>query len=126
MNTKFFHLSTVIRRRRNKIDRLKVSNTWIDDLDVLTNHIVNYFNEIFEYHSMTDVDWSHTPLMGRLTSIDNCRLDYVLSDWEIKNAVDSMGAWKAPGPDGLQPAFYQSCWNTVGPTVCAFIKKLFY
>ena len=93
--------STVIRRRRNKFNWLKVDNIWTDDLGILAKHIVSYFNKLFDYHSNIDVDWSHNPLVGRLTSIDNCRLNYGISDWEIKNVVDGMGALKAPGPDGL-------------------------
>lgn len=36
-----------------------------------------------------------------------------------------MGSFKAPGPDGFQPVFYQRCWETVGPSVIRFIKLFF-
>lgn len=32
---------------------------------------------------------------------------------EVKKAVTSMGAYKAPGPDGFQPVFYQHCLDTI-------------
>ena len=36
---------------------------------------------------------------------------------EIEQAFKSMGALKAPGPDGLNALFFQSQWQTVGPVV---------
>ncbi|XVF09026.1 hypothetical protein REPUB_Repub07fG0055100 [Reevesia pubescens] len=37
-NTKFFHLTTLIRRNRNRIGRLKIEGTWCNDSDVLKAH----------------------------------------------------------------------------------------
>lgn len=36
----------------------------------------------------------------------------------------SMGAFKAPGPDGFQAGFYQPNWELVSPTVVAFVKSI--
>lgn len=36
-----------------------------------------------------------------------------------------MGGFKAPGPDGFQPVFYQQCWETVGPSVIRFVLEFF-
>lgn len=44
---------------------------------------------------------------------------------EVKWAVDGMGAFKAPGPDGLQPAFYQKCWGDVGPSLVETVHQAF-
>ncbi|KAL7211242.1 hypothetical protein ACSBR2_014176 [Camellia fascicularis] len=41
-NTKNFHLTTLIKRRRKKIDVLKgASSVWIDNLDELKKHVLN-------------------------------------------------------------------------------------
>ncbi|CAL1383747.1 unnamed protein product [Linum trigynum] len=46
-----------------------------------------------------------------------------LSAEEIWQAVKAMGSLKAPGKDGLNPLFYQRCWDFVGPYVVAFVQS---
>lgn len=36
-----------------------------------------------------------------------------------------MGRFKAPGPDGFQPVFYQDCWDVVGESVNKFVLDFF-
>lgn len=36
-----------------------------------------------------------------------------------------MGALKAPGPDGIFPAFYQKFLGVVGPSVVQFVRNAF-
>lgn len=33
---------------------------------------------------------------------------------EVKNAARKLGAWKAPGPDGIHIGFYREHWDLVG------------
>lgn len=46
------------------------------------------------------------------------------SSEEIKSAVFDMGAFKAPGPDGLSAHFFQSQWDVVCGLVCDLINRL--
>lgn len=124
-NTRFFHLFTIIRRRRNKIDRLKIENVWSDNQNLLADHTMSSFNNLFDMHECEGIDWNHSPIGGRLSSVENSRLDYPISEWEIKNAIFNMKPLKVPGPDGIQPIFYHNYWDKVGPVVCKFMKKCF-
>lgn len=47
----------------------------------------------------------------------------VVSDEEIRRVVFSMAPLKAQGVDGFQANFFQTKWETVGLTVCTFVKK---
>ncbi|CAA7037235.1 unnamed protein product [Microthlaspi erraticum] len=44
---------------------------------------------------------------------------------EVEKAVRSMGRYKAPGPDGYQPIFYQENWKVVGEFVARFALEFF-
>ena len=48
-----------------------------------------------------------------------------MTDEEIKAALWSLKAYKAPGPDGLHAGFFQRYWLVVGDLVKAEIKKAF-
>lgn len=63
-NTKFFHVSIIIRRKRNKIDRLKIDGDWCDDPDLISNHNINYYNHLFASHNNSDIiDIPHIPIL---------------------------------------------------------------
>ncbi|KAL8150228.1 hypothetical protein V2J09_020036 [Rumex salicifolius] len=104
-NTKFFHTSTMIRRRRKKIVGLKNEvGEWVDDPPVLKEMVIGYLSNI--YTLPTDVD--PVPVLPRggfmrLSSNDLMGLSAPFTDIEIWQAVKSMGAYKAPGIDGYQP-----------------------
>lgn len=58
-NTKYFHLSVLNRRRRNKITYFKDSNDiWITDPAEIANYVHNYFSACFTTDHIT-LDWSY-------------------------------------------------------------------
>ncbi|XP_074374335.1 uncharacterized protein LOC141714732 [Apium graveolens] len=48
-----------------------------------------------------------------------------VTDEEVKNAVFHMHPDKAPGPDGMTPAFFQKNWKVVGKDVVLMVRKFF-
>lgn len=48
-----------------------------------------------------------------------------ISDDEILEAVNGIGALKAPGPNGLNVDFFQKCWELVKDLVMCMIKDFF-
>lgn len=57
---------------------------------------------------------------------ENLDLTKSPSKEEIKEAVFSMDASNAPGPDGFCGAFYQHCWNIVKADVIATVSAFFH
>lgn len=126
-NTKFFHMSTIIRRKRNRVEMLKKDETqWVSDAKELEKLAVDYFRKLY---SLEDVDTDIQLLMERrfvgLTRQEKMDLDKTFSAEEVEKAVRAMGSFKAPGPDGFQPVFYQRCWETVGASVIRFVLLFF-
>lgn len=53
-NTCYFHLSTIIKRRKAKVSMLKDdSNTWIDDPNMIKEMVQNHFKELFRNQDNT-------------------------------------------------------------------------
>ncbi|CAA7027588.1 unnamed protein product [Microthlaspi erraticum] len=126
-NTTFFHTSTVIRRRRNRIEMLKNDEgVWLSNMQDLETMAVEYYRRLY---SLDDVDQvvETLPQEGfvALTQAELNGLNTPFSVDEIKTAVKAMGRFKAPGPDGFQPVFYQKCWEEVGESVTRFALDFF-
>lgn len=121
-NTKFFHLSTIIRRRENKIERLKVYN-WVHDHDTVKSHIVEHFKILFKFEPRNFKPIVNYPNVPKLSNFEKDILGFVPTIEEIRRAVFSMNGLKAPGPDGIQPLFYQRFWNIIKNSLCDFVVK---
>ncbi|KAL5742374.1 hypothetical protein ACOSP7_029106 [Xanthoceras sorbifolium] len=68
-NTKFFHLSTMIRRRRNKIEGLRdVNGDWVDDKFGLKRIACDYFISLFSYKNAS---FDYTSLPALFPTIDD-------------------------------------------------------
>ena len=60
-----------------------------------------------------------------LSQADKTELLRCFSAGEVEKAVRCMGKFKAPGPDGYQPVFYQECWEVVGESVVKLVLEFF-
>lgn len=60
-------------------------------------------------------------VQSRITDEMNARLLRPVEMEEVKSAVFSMMPDKAPGPDGMNPSFYQNFWSVVGRDLIDFV-----
>jgi len=126
-NTTFFHTSTIIRRRRNRIESLKDDeDQWISDKEELERLAVAYYTRLYSLVDVSEVR-ERLPTGGftGLSPFEKEQLDKPFTLEEVVVAVKSMGRFKAPGPDGFQPVFYQECWEIVGSSVTRFVLDFF-
>ncbi|KAL8171078.1 hypothetical protein V2J09_022882 [Rumex salicifolius] len=119
-NIAFFHTSTLICRKHSRILMLKCADeTWVEDSEALERLQVDFFGQL--YHLLVEDIFPITSSHGLfpVLTVDRWReLEKPISD-ELHKVVCSMGAYKAPGPDGFQPCFFQKLWDTTGPSVLA-------
>jgi hypothetical protein len=98
-NTKFFHLSTSLKRRHNSIDAIKTEKgVWIIDAKLLREFISEKFEVLFKVEDVNfpqDLD-NLIPLS--ITVAENDELNSILSPVEIKSAIF---IWIALRPRGL-------------------------
>ncbi|CAN6725654.1 unnamed protein product [Malus baccata var. baccata] len=124
-NTKFFHQSTMQRRRRNQVLKLKAEDgRWEERLQRIKQLVDNYFIHLFT--SMGSRSWGsvleHVP--SSLSASMNNDLLASISDDEIRDAAMWMDGFKAPGPDGFPGVFYHKFWEPIMREVHALVRLL--
>jgi len=84
------------------------SGNWVTSHDDLCSLVRDYFSS---QHG------DHHPIISsvhsRLLDEDNELLIHPFTEEEFKEAIFSMQPDKSPGPDGLNPAFFQRFWNEI-------------
>ncbi|KAL6190194.1 hypothetical protein ACLB2K_036592 [Fragaria x ananassa] len=128
-NTKFFQAQANIRRKMNHIAKLQDrEGNWTTNEDEITNILVQDFKKRFHQaappnaNSICDFI---SVLEPTINQTDNELLLQQVTDEEIYDAVHSIGALKAPGPDGLHAIFFQKCWDEVKNTLIPMVKTCF-
>lgn len=122
-NTRFFHNYASGRKRNNYISRIRNKNDeWVENTQGMQDVITEYFSELFTMSGVVG-RLSEREKVHSVTEEQNMMLVQPIAVEEVKNAVFSMHADKAPGYDGLNPAFYQAYWNVVQEDVVEFCRK---
>ncbi|XP_048493197.1 uncharacterized protein LOC125493731 [Beta vulgaris subsp. vulgaris] len=106
-NTKFFHLSTIIRRRRNRIDSLMDENeTWVHEADGVRKLVMDYWSTLFQEEESeaqgSALLWRYFP---DIPTVEREKISRPFASCEILAALKDMQPFKAPGPDGFSTNF---------------------
>ena len=109
-NTSFFHVSTLARRKRNLITAIKneVGECLTEEREV-ASHIREGFMKLYTT-SQEAITWEikhNQSWQAKLSNEENVNLSHMVTNEEIKTALWSLKAFKAPGPDGLHARFFQ-------------------
>lgn len=97
---------------------------WVGDQVSLEVMVTNYYKELFKEEDGRDP----ACILGAFPNLSDQEfemLDRVVTEGEIFNVVNYMGAFKAPWPDGLQAFFIQSQWKVVGESFCNMVLEIF-
>ena len=119
-NTSFHHMSTIVRRRHNKISCIKNDmREWILSENGAMNHIRRGFEKLFT----TSLDLATlNPMrphwwLNSLFDEERSSLGGMVTDAEIKDGIWALKTFKVPSPDGLHASFFQRFWLIVGDSV---------
>ncbi|GKV45487.1 hypothetical protein SLEP1_g52559 [Rubroshorea leprosula] len=122
-NTSFYHMSTVVRRNKNKIGALKIREEWNMDLETLKLHVRSLFQELFTQQETSPLLENLSTLQPLISNDDHESLIQPATLEEVKRALFSMKGLKSPGPDGIPALFYQRHWDTVAGTFLEFVNQ---
>lgn len=125
-NSKFFHLSTIIRRRSNNIDAIKKEDSsWIQETSQIRTHFRDSFINQFKEEETCFPEHLEHLILPCITEEENESLQSIPSLEEIKAALFQMQDLKAPSLDGFPALFYKQLWPTVGNDVIKAIASFF-
>lgn len=98
----------------------------VDKIDQIFNAVIEHFQKVYKAGQIRDLEecMKHVPKL--VTEDMNVKLMAQVEDWEIKEAVFSIGALKAPGPDGFNALFFQKNWKTIKDDIGRAVKAFFH
>ena len=127
-NTSFYHISTLVRRSRNRILSIKNSvGEWLYEERDIMEHIRGGFKSLF-CSSLALSERNPLPLVQgqAFLSKENCEsLSIEITEEDIKSTLWLMKPFKPPGPDGIHAGFYQRFWSVVRKSMVKEIKEIF-
>lgn len=125
-NTKFFHATTIQRRARNRIQRIKDNNgAWVEGKEEIFAEVIHHFQKVYQSDVQLNDDDYFQNIPVLVSESMNAQLRAPVTEAEIKSAVFSLGALKAPGPDGLNGLFYQHNWASVERDITRAVLNFF-
>jgi hypothetical protein len=111
LNTKYFHLSTLIRRRSNDVNFLKLdSGIWVSFRVDVGSNFSNHFTNLFSSSNPT-IEVEMLDLFTQvITEEDNLAICTILFEMEVVQTLASLGFQKAPGPNNYTALLKKKYW----------------
>ena len=107
-NSKFFHSHASQRKRKNLIQKLIDSNSYVvEDNEGIAECLVQYYQNLFYSINQQFCSSTTNSIQTVITEEMNSKLSFEFTHLEVKQAINQMAPLKAPGPDGMPPLFYQ-------------------
>ncbi|XP_024636247.1 uncharacterized protein [Medicago truncatula] len=126
-NTAYFHRATKIKNATKLISSLRIHDQVTTNQQQISDHIVQYFNNLFCANSavLQDPLLVEEVIPNLVTDSINTMLTMLPSQLEIKNAVFDLNKEGASGPDGFGAFFYQTYWDIVSIDVTNAVLEFF-
>lgn len=122
-NTCFFHNYASGRKRRNVLHLIKNEDgEWTTNNEEMQTVIESYFSKLFTANTL-DERLSDQQIVKMVSEHESEALLSDITPEEVKETSFFMHPDKAPGPDDLNPSFFQVFWNFVGNDVVSFCQK---
>ena len=109
-NTKFFHASTLYKKKKKEIAHIKINGRRISGVANLKEEIRNHFAQAFAQNHVPDFDFNMDN-HPKITEAQASFLETIPSREELKAAVWACGIDKALGFDGFNFKFIREMWD---------------
>ncbi|XLR37822.1 hypothetical protein S83_022482 [Arachis hypogaea] len=124
-NTKYYHTRTIIRRRKNRVLKLRREDgTWEEDQEELENLAVNFFKRLYDEEERNPDSNYRRSLYHEMEISQQTRMYERPSKEEIKKAFFSIRSLKVPGYDGFLALFYKENWDIIQKNCIRFVHQI--
>ena len=109
-NTAFYHVSALVRRKRNQILAIKdLTREWIHEEMGVREFIKKGFEGVYtsSHLSSSRINPLVSHWQAKLSEEEKMSISGAALEEEIKSALWSLKPFKAPGLDGLHAGFFQ-------------------
>ncbi|KAE8776878.1 hypothetical protein D1007_50370 [Hordeum vulgare] len=126
-NTAYFQAIPNGRRRKCVIPFLRDGDALLENPEDISSHVYSFYKELFSVDlrggsSLYEDFW---PLADQVSDVENAELTLPFSSEEVGQAISSMKACSAPGPDGIPVVFFQCFWETVRPVIMPMFHEFY-
>lgn len=125
INFKIFHLSTIIRRRKNKIGAIPEGKNWLVKETEIASYFRNNFAELFKFDYFQLLSDFEDLIPHCINEEKNGALKRILLEEEIKESVWSLHSLKSLRLDGFPSICFNKYWSTIKDKVINFVQKCF-
>jgi hypothetical protein len=126
LNSYYFHRLAKIKSSTKFITSLQDGDTVITSQEQISEHVVNYYNNLFCTNTVLQDSLLAEEVIPNLVNDDiNALLTVLPSYSEIKAAVFALNKDSAPGPNGFGAFFFQNYWDIVKNDVTNVVLQLF-
>ena len=123
-NTKFFHASTLFKKKKNEISQTNINGRRIQGVSNLKSEIRKFFAQSFTQELVPEFEFS-LENHPRITEAQSLFLENIPSREEVKQAVWECGIDKAPGFDGFNFKFIREMWDVMKDDIYASVMDFF-
>ena len=125
-NSKFFHASTIIRRRKNNIAEIKLENgNYIYEKEDIEKYFEKHSQELYNSSNPNfprDLENLISPFIEPEENKDPIRIPLL---HETKHTVFDMNPLKSLGSYGMPGLFFKKFWSIVGEQVIKAVSSFF-
>ena len=121
----FFHRMAISIKRQSQIQKMRINGVWcvwFTEKRTLRQNIANAFNDLL----MDPGDWRANfdgLTFSKLNEMEASSLEIPFSMEEVFSTLSDLNGNKAPGPNGLNTAFWQSCWDIIRDDVMRMFRE---
>ncbi|XP_043710463.1 uncharacterized protein LOC122659414 [Telopea speciosissima] len=124
--SKFFHLSTKMKRVKNTIRSLKTADGEVlVDQELIKKYVEDYYENVHKAVEVSEHEENLNCIPWVLEEVDIFRLESVPCDSKIRAVVWALDLDSAPGPESFPGTFFRACWEVISADVCSAAKSFF-